>query len=221
MVLKWKIETVKPCSVAQFVSRFQTAPNILQMFFFWFASSCNYFFHSQIFAYNSKIYPNGGVWRKQVRPDRPRRKKPMSKPSQTDGAYVQSRPSCVYAQIFVRLPDFRAFNRFSCVHVQICMRLPGSHAFMSRLLCNHPTFVRSTNFRACMSRLSSVQQTFVRSCPDFRALPDFCWFMSRFLCVHQTRVRWSNFCLFELRHEKFIQIKHNWRGRFPVFIASK
>ena len=61
---------------------------------------------------------------------RPRPKVPMSRPSQTESAYVQtfvrspdlrafmSRLSCVH-QTFVRsCPDFRAFTRLSCVHVQ-------------------------------------------------------------------------------------------------------
>ena len=105
----------------------------------------------------------------------------MSRPSQTESAYVQtfvrspdlrafmSRLSCVH-QTFVRsCPDFRAFTRLSCVHVQTFVRsCPDFRAF-DRLSCVHQTFVRSPDFRAFMSRLSCVHQTFVRSCPDFRA----------------------------------------------------
>ena len=68
----------------------------------------------------------------------------MSRPSQTEGAYVQT---------FVRSPVFRAF--------------------MSKLLCVHLTFARSTRFPAFMSRLSCVQPIIVRSCPDIRAFNRF------------------------------------------------
>ena len=70
----------------------------------------------------------------------------MSRPSQTEVAYVQT---------FVRSPDFRAF--------------------MSRLLCVHQTFVRSCpDFRA-FTRLSCAQPIFVRSCPDFCAFYRLLW----------------------------------------------
>ena len=125
---------------------------------------------------------------KSICPDRPRRKVPMSRPSQTESAYVQtfvrspdlrafmSRLSCVH-QTFVRsCPDFRAFTRLSCVHVQTFVRsCPDFRAF-DRLSCVHQTFVRSPDFCAFMSR------TFVRS-PNFRAF-------ARLSCVHdQTFVR--------------------------------
>ena len=112
----------------------------------------------------------------------------MSRPSQTESAYVQTfvrscpdfraftRLSCVHIQTFVRSPDFRAFNRFLCVHVQTFVRSPDFRAFISRLSCVHQTFVRSTDFCAFMSRLSCVHQTFVRS-------TDFCAFMSRLSCA--------------------------------------
>ena len=122
----------------------------------------------------------------------------MSRPSQTEGAYVQTVPDgkCL-------CPDFRAFTRPSCVHVQTFVRSPDFRAFMSRLSCAHQTFVRSCpDFRAFMSWFSCVRQTFVRS-PDFRAFtrlscvyvqtfvrsPDFRAFMSRLSCVHQNFVR--------------------------------
>ena len=112
---------------------------------------------------------------KSICPDRPRRKVPMSRPSQTESAYVQT---------FVRSPDFRAFMfRLSCVHQTFVRSCPDFRAF-TRLSCVHvQTFVRSPDFRAFMSRLSCVHQTFVRSCPDFRAF-------TRLSCVHiQTFVR--------------------------------
>ena len=148
---------------------------------------------------------------KSICPDRPRRKVPMSRPSQTESAYVQtfvrspdlrafmSRLSCVH-QTFVRsCPDFRAFTRLSCVHVQTFVRSPDFRAFMSRLSCVHQTFVRSPDFRAFMSRLSCVHQTFVRSCPDFRAFTKIsCVHVQNFRaftklsCVRQTFVRSSD-----------------------------
>ena len=130
----------------------------------------------------------------------------MSRPSQTESAYVQTvpdgkclcpdfraftRPSCVHVQTFVRSPDFRAFmSRLSCVHQTFVGSCPDFRAFMSRFSCVRRTFVRSPDFRAFMSRLSCVHQTFVRSCPDFRA------FMSRFSCVRRTFVRLPDFRAF-------------------------
>ena len=128
--------------------------------------------------------PGWGARWKQVCPDRPRRKVPMSRPSQTEVAYVQtfvrspdfhafmSRLSCVHQTLARSCPDFRAFTRLSCVHVQTFVRSPDFRA-LNRFLCVHvQTFVRSTDFRAFMSRLSCVRQTFVRSCSDFRAFFD-------------------------------------------------
>ena len=164
----------------------------------------------QYFAHTQVEVPDG----KSICPDRPRRKVPMSRPSQTESAYVQtfvrspdfrafmSRPSCVH-QTFVRsCPDFRAFTRLSCVHVQTFVRsCPDFRAF-DRLSCVHQTFVRSPDFRAFMSRLSCVHQTFVRSCPDFRA------FMSRLSCVRQTFVRSPDFRAFtrlSCVHQTFVR----------------
>ena len=100
----------------------------------------------------------------------------MSRPSQTESAYVQTVPDgkCL-------CPDFRAFARLSCVHQTFVRSCPDFRAFMSRFSCVRQTFVRSPDFRA-FTRLSCVYvQTFVRS-PDFRA------FMSRLSCVQQTFV---------------------------------
>ena len=102
----------------------------------------------------------------------PRRIVDMSRPSQTESAYVQTVPDgkwSAYVQTFVRSPDFRAF--------------------MSRLSCVHQTFARSTDFRA-FTRLSCVHvQIFVRSYPDFRAL-------TRLSCVHENFVSSSDFRAF-------------------------
>ena len=102
---------------------------------------------------SKKCFPGWGPRRKQVCPDRPRRKVPMSRPSQMEVAYVQ---------IFVRSPDFRAFmSRLSCVH-QTFVRSPDFRAF-NQFLCVHvQTFVRSPNFRA-FNQFSCVHvQTFER-----------------------------------------------------------
>ena len=139
----------------------------------------------------------------------------MSRPSQTESAYVQTvpdgkclcpdfraftRPSCVHVQTFVRSPDFRAFmSRLSCVHQTFVRSCPDFRAFMSRFSCVRQTFVRSPDFRAFMSRLSCVHQTFVRSCPDFRAFTKIsCVHVQNFRaftklsCVRQTFVRSSD-----------------------------
>ena len=125
--------------------------------------------NNQLFAAQVEV-PDG----KSICPDRPRRKVPMSRPSQTESAYVQT---------FVRSPDLRAFmSRLSCVHQTFVRSCPDFGAFMSRLSSVHQTFVRSPDFRAFMSRLSCVRQTFVRSCPDFREF-------TKLSCVRQTFVR--------------------------------
>ena len=101
---------------------------------------------------------------KSVCQDRPRRKVPMSRPSQTESAYVQT---------FVRsCSDCRAFTRFSCVHVQTFVRSPEFRAIISRIscvhiqiLCVHQIFVRSSDFGA-LTRLSCVHQIILRS-PKF------------------------------------------------------
>ena len=92
----------------------------------------------------------------------------MSRPSQTESAYVQTilNGKCLCA-------DILAFTRLSYVDVQPFMRSPNFRAFISRLSCVHQTFMRSCpDFRA-FTRLSCVQvQTFVRSYPEFRAFTD-------------------------------------------------
>ena len=79
---------------------------------------------------------------KWICPDRSRRKVPMSRPSQTQSAYVQTVPDGKWI-----CPDFRAFKIF--------------RAF----------FVRSKTNMSRPSQTETVYvQTFVRSCPDHRAL---------------------------------------------------
>ena len=115
--------------------------------------------------------------RKSICPDRPRRKVSMSRPSQTESAYVQT---FVRSKFFVRsscvqkssCPDFRAFkiayvqtivrsklhmSRLSCVQNCIC---PDYRAFK---IVYVQTIVRS---KLHMSRLSCVQNCI---CPDYRA----------------------------------------------------
>ena len=108
------------------------------------------FFASVALLYNMS-HPGWGVRRKQVSPDRLRRNIPISRPSQTEGAYVQG---------FVCLPDFLAFmsrllcvspdlfafTRFSCVHVQTFERSTKIRAFMFILSCVNQTRVRWSNF---------------------------------------------------------------------------
>ena len=87
-------------------------------------------------------------------PDRPRRKVPMSRPSQTEGAYVQtflrktefrafmSRLPCVHQTIVRSCSDFRTFNRFPCVHAQTFVRSCPDFCSFNRLSCVHvQTFV--------------------------------------------------------------------------------
>ena len=101
-----------------------------------------------------------------VCPGRPRWKFGMSRPYQTENAYVQifvRSPdfSCVQDETLVRSPDY------SCVHDQTFVRSPD-------LSCFHQTF------RAFMSRLSSVHQTFrafflvSRPCKFERTTPPSC-----------------------------------------------
>ena len=114
----------------------------------------------------SSVFPdkNFRVWsqvempdRKSICPDRPRRKVSMSRPSQTESAYVQTfvrskflvRSSCVQNSL---CPDFRAFK---ILYDQTLVR--------SKL-----KFVRSfVRSKTPMSRLSCVQK---HSCPDFRVI---------------------------------------------------
>ena len=79
---------------------------------------------------------------KWICPDRPRRKVPMSRPSQTQSAYVQTVPDGKWIS-----PDYRAFKTFRAFFVR-------SKANMSRPSQTETVYV----------------QTFVRSCPDHRAL---------------------------------------------------
>ena len=119
--------------------------------------------------------------RKSICPDRPRRKVPMCRPTQTENVYVQTVPdgNCL-------CPDYSAFNTFS--------------AF----------FVRSKSKMARPSQTKSVYvQTSVHSCPDHRALqikfvrsktkvlvrpcPDHRAFMSTLSSVQQTEKK-TKFC---------------------------
>ena len=79
---------------------------------------------------------------KSICPDRPRRKVPMSRPSQTESAYVQTVPDgkCLCQD---RPRRKVPMSRLSCVHQTI-------RAFMIRLSCVHQTI------RAFMSTLSCV-----------------------------------------------------------------
>ena len=152
---------------------------------------------------------------KSVCPDRPRQKVPMSRHScvhQTIRAFM-IRLSCVHQ-------TFRAFmSRLSSVH-QIFGRSPDFRAFMIRLSCVHQTFVRSPDF-CVFTRLSCVHdQTFVRSSepscvhvqtvvhsPDLFAFTRYCAFI---------KLGCDDPIFVPSRHRKLIQIKRNWRGRFPV-----
>ena len=92
------------------------------------------------------LYTQVGVPdRKSICPDRPRRKVSMSRPSQTESAYVQT---------FVRS---KFFVRSSCVQKSSC---PDFRAFKIAYV---QTIVRS---KLHMSRLSCVQNCI---CPDYRA----------------------------------------------------
>ena len=67
---------------------------------------------------------------------------PMSRPSQTESAYVQTVPDGVCL-----CPDYRTFKslmRYSCVWSRICPDYPRQKAYMSRFLCVlSQTIVRS------------------------------------------------------------------------------
>ena len=97
---------------------------------------------------------------KSICPDRPRRKMSMSRPSQTESAYVQT---IVRSKLSVRS---------SCVQSQICSDHPRPKAYMSRLSCVLiRTIVRSKS-NSCLPKLKFWcvhVHTIVRSCPDFRA----------------------------------------------------
>ena len=137
---------------------------------------------------------------KWICPDRSRRKVPMSRPSQTQSAYVQTVPDGKWI-----CPNFRAFKIFRAffvrsktnmsrpsqtetVYVQTFMRSCPDHralllrAFEDKYVQTIPD--RNSicpDFRASMSRPScGYVQTTLRSNPDHRA------FMSRLSCVHQT-----------------------------------
>ena len=137
---------------------------------------------------------------KWICPDRSRRKVPMSRPSQTQSAYVQTVPDGKWI-----CPDFRAFKIFRAffvrsktnmsrpsqtetVYVQTFVRSCPDHralllrAFEDKYVQTIPD--RNSicpDFRASMSRPScGYVQTTLRSNPDHRA------FMSRLSCVHQT-----------------------------------
>ena len=137
---------------------------------------------------------------KWICPDRSRRKVPMSRPSQTQSAYVQTVPDGKWI-----CPDFRAFKNFCAflvrsktnmsrpsqtetVYVQTFVRSCPDHralllrAFEDKYVQTIPD--RNSicpDFRASMSRPScGYVQTTLRSNPDYRA------FMSRLSCVHQT-----------------------------------
>ena len=146
--------------------------------------------------------------RKSICPDRPRRNMSMSRPSQTESAYVQT---------FVRS---KFFVRSSCVQNSLC---PDFRAFKilydQTLVRSKLKFVRSfVRSKTPMSRLSCVQtclcpdfcafkilydqnlvrskwkivRSFVRSCPDYRAFKNIYvqtfvrskMRMSRLSCVH-------------------------------------
>ena len=97
----------------------------------------NQIFHLQVLVPQTEV-PDP----KWICPDRPRRKVPMSRPSQTQSAYVQTVPDGKWI-----CPDYRAFKIF--------------RAF----------FVRSKTNMSRPSQTETVYvQTFVRSCPDHRAL---------------------------------------------------
>ena len=107
---------------------------------------------------------------KWICPDRSRRKMPMSRPSQTQSAYVQTVPDGKW-----RCPDYRAFKIFRAFEDKFVQTIPDRNsicpdfrAFLSIPSCA-PTQIRAFNAKFL-----------VRPCPDHRA------FMSRLSCVHQT-----------------------------------
>ena len=114
--------------------------------------------------------------RKSICPDRPRRKVSVSRPSQTESAYVQT---------FVRS---KVFLRSSCVQKSSC---PDFRAFKSAYV---QTFVHSKEkfARSKIDNLCVHVQTIVRSCPDYHAfkiayvqtIVRSKLHMSRLSCVH-------------------------------------
>ena len=123
--------------------------------------------------------------RKSICPDRPSWKVSMSRPSQTEGAYVQTfarskfflRSSCVQNSL---CPDFRAFK---ILYDQTLMRsklnfvrsFVRSKTPMSRLLCVQTCLC--PDFRAfkilydqtLVRSKWKIVRSFVRSCQDYRA----------------------------------------------------
>ena len=111
----------------------------------------------------------------------------MSRPSQTESAYVQTVPEekCL-------CPDFRTFTRLSCVHDQTFVRSPDYSCVHDQTFVRSPdyscvhdqTFVRSPDY-SCVH-----DQTFVRS-PDYSCVHDQTFVPSPdYSCVHdQTFVR--------------------------------
>ena len=130
--------------------------------------------------------------RKSICPDRPRKKVSMSRPSQTEGAYVQT---FVRSKFFVRSScvqkfSCRDFRAFKIAYVQTFVR--SKRKFVrSKIdnLCVHvQTIVRS---KGLMSRLSCVQKCL---CPDLLWVPKenscapkliICAFISRLSCVQR------------------------------------
>ena len=117
-------------------------------------------------------YPNKSTQvevpdRKSICPDRPRRKVSMSRPSQTESAYVQT---FVRSKFFVRsscvqkssCPDFRAF-KIAYVQTFVRSKRKFVRSKINNLCVHVQTIVRS---KVLMSRLSCVQNCL---CPDFRA----------------------------------------------------
>ena len=93
---------------------------------------------SGLFIVRSKKLKHCPGWvprRKQICPNRPRRKDFMSRPSFVHQTFVHS------------FPKSRAFDRFLCVHVQTFVRsCQDFRAFMPRLSCVRQTFVRFLTF---------------------------------------------------------------------------
>ena len=101
--------------------------------------------------------------RNWICPVRPRRKLPISRPSQTESGYVQT------------IVQSKLFMRSSCVRTQICPDYPRSKRYMSRLSCVlDQNIVRSKPNRAFNAKI------LVRPCPDHRS------FISRLSRVRHT-----------------------------------
>ena len=124
---------------------------------------CNNLFVSLICMLSQVEVPD----RKSICPDRPRRKVSMSRPSQTESAYVQT---FVRSKFFVRsscvqkssCPDFRAF-KIAYVQTFVRSKRKFVRSKFNNLCVHVQTIVRS---KGLMSRLSCVQKCL---CPDFRA----------------------------------------------------